>query len=160
MLKALAQMPAESHPHHVYFCGEGSEHQRLQRLAAELQVEERITFMGNVPNLGRYLKAFDAILLPSRYEGLSYAWLETLWLAVPLIASRIPANCPREELRTLIQFFEPTDYQGLATCLERQLAEPCRMDAWAQEASRLVRREFAMEEQVAKLTRLYASLLG
>ena len=160
VLKALSMMPSESHPHHVFFCGDGPEHKRLQRLAAKLHVEERVTFMGHVPDLGRHLNAFDAVLLPSRYEGLSYAWLETLWLGVPLIASRIPPNCPREELRSTVQFFEPDDAQGLASCLSRQLGEPCRMEALARQASRLVRREFVLEDQVAKLARVYAELMA
>jgi glycosyltransferase involved in cell wall biosynthesis len=69
--------------------GEGPERARLERLRAELGLEDRVTFLGQVPReaLLLYYRAADYTVLYSGYEGLSHVLLESLRIRTPVIAS-------------------------------------------------------------------------
>src|SRR4051812_36790937 len=68
--------------------GDGPQRKRLESLAAELGVAERITFHGEVPHerVARMLAASDALVLASDYEGLPHVVLESLAVGTPVIA--------------------------------------------------------------------------
>lgn len=63
-------------------------------LRAKLEAQARahsvpVRFHGNVPDAAQYLKAFDALLIPSKKEGLPYVMLEAHAAGVPIIASSV-----------------------------------------------------------------------
>ena len=64
---------------------------RLQGVAAELGVEERVTFAGAVSQneLPAYYSAADVCVLPSYYESFGLAALESLACGTPVVASRV-----------------------------------------------------------------------
>ena len=136
-------------------CGDGSEHPRLARLANALGVQSRVIFAGHVEGLWRNLRAFDAIVLPSRYEGLSYALLETIALGIPLMASDIPANVPCAELRPCLHLFPPDAPGALAQVANGLLEnlEPARLLAC--QAQTLLNRQFPLTAQAESLARIY-----
>ena len=67
--------------------GDGEERTELQKKALEIQPKSAITFLGTVPDAAKYLHAFDALILPSKKEGLPYIILEAHQASVPVIAS-------------------------------------------------------------------------
>lgn len=75
------------------------ERTRLERLAASLHVIERVRFAGEVPDVGHWLAAFDAVVVPTSVddagiggEGFSIVVLESLLAGVPVIGTEgIPA---------------------------------------------------------------------
>jgi glycosyltransferase involved in cell wall biosynthesis len=68
--------------------GDGPERARLETCARELDLDDRVTFAGPVPQeeVMRRLAGADALLLASDYEGLPHAAIEALAWGVPLIA--------------------------------------------------------------------------
>lgn len=62
----------------LWFIGTGTDGyvQEVRNKAVELNVDNKITFIGSVPNVNEYLNAFDIFLFPSLYEGLSVALIE------------------------------------------------------------------------------------
>ncbi len=91
LLRALVELPED---HHLYIVGDGEEHERWTRLAVELGVDERAHFMGNVPynDIPAWIRACDAFVLNSRYEGLSHALIEVLWIGAPVAVSGVCGN--------------------------------------------------------------------
>lgn len=75
------------------------EQARLERLAVSLHVIERVRFAGEVPDAGRWLAAFEAVVVPTSVddagiggEGFSIVVLESLLAGVPVIGTEgIPA---------------------------------------------------------------------
>ena len=122
LLYALAkcQMPCPAPI--FYLCGEGPEKSALQTLAAKLGLLPRLRFCGSIPALWRKLLAFDQVILPSRYEGRSYALLECLAAGLPVLASDIPANRISEQMLT----FHAGDSASLAVQLPQLLASKAR----------------------------------
>lgn len=70
--------------------GTGTYEQELRRLADELQVTERVRFLGFRSDIARLLHASDVFLLPSAREGLPLSVLEAQASAIPVVTSAIP----------------------------------------------------------------------
>lgn len=71
--------------------GEGPLDGRLRRLAGELGVAERVTFIGYVSHaeLSAYYSAADALILPSASEGMPNVALEAMACGTPVIATAV-----------------------------------------------------------------------
>jgi glycosyltransferase involved in cell wall biosynthesis len=69
--------------------GEGQERLNLEQLIKENNLKERVTLVGHVSEMARYMKAFDAFILPSLSEGLGYVILEAGLASLPVIASNV-----------------------------------------------------------------------
>ncbi|MEG8223754.1 glycosyltransferase family 4 protein [Sphingomonas sp. HH69] len=74
----------------VTLCGRGPLERRLrERLRLEVR-EWRFFFVRSIPHLVDTLSQYDAVLMPSRSEGLSLLPIQVLLARVPLIAARAP----------------------------------------------------------------------
>ncbi len=85
VIRSLPQLPAVR----LLLVGEGEDKARLQALAAELGVAERVHFLGLLDHdlLPLVLSAADTMVLPSASEGLANAWVEALACGTPLVIS-------------------------------------------------------------------------
>ncbi|HTX86736.1 MAG TPA: glycosyltransferase [Candidatus Nanoarchaeia archaeon] len=72
--------------------GEGGERRLYESLIKEKNLSDKIFLLGNVANGSRYLRGFDLLVLPSRYEGLAISLIEGLMAGLPLLASRVGGN--------------------------------------------------------------------
>jgi glycosyltransferase involved in cell wall biosynthesis len=72
--------------------GEGPQREALGRRIDELGLGERVRMPGAVGDVEPMLRASDLYVLPSHFEGLSVALLESLVLGMPAVASDTPAN--------------------------------------------------------------------
>jgi glycosyltransferase involved in cell wall biosynthesis len=72
--------------------GEGSERPPYEKLIKENGLGEKIFLIGNVDNGSRYLRGFDLLVLPSRYEGLAISLIEGLFSGLPMLASKVGGN--------------------------------------------------------------------
>lgn len=85
LIRALAMQTGQSYK--VMIIGDGRSKSDLEQLAATLNVGERISFLGTVPEAYRYVRAFDCFVLPSRSEGLPMALLEAIAGKVPAVGT-------------------------------------------------------------------------
>jgi len=70
--------------------GSGPERDALQRLAARLEVENRIEFAGQVTDVSRFYERADLFVLLSRYEGMPNALLEAMaWKVAPVVSAEV-----------------------------------------------------------------------
>jgi glycosyltransferase involved in cell wall biosynthesis len=69
--------------------GEGPEHGRLLERARARGVAGRIAFLGRREDRAELLLACDALVLPSRREGLGVAALEAMAVGRPVVAARV-----------------------------------------------------------------------
>lgn len=71
--------------------GDGSERKNLENLTEELDLEEKVKFLGQIPPEGipEYLTMADCFVLPSLKEGFGIAVLEAMAAGVPVVASRV-----------------------------------------------------------------------
>jgi glycosyltransferase involved in cell wall biosynthesis len=67
--------------------GEGPERARLQRLATELGIADRVRFPGHLACLDRLFAEADVFVLSSDYEGLPGVIVEALAVGLPIVAT-------------------------------------------------------------------------
>ena len=89
LIRAFPTVLAELPDAILTFVGFGRELERNRELAASLGLADRTRFLGYIPNAAPYLRAADAVVLPSRREGLPVVALEALGLGRPIIATDV-----------------------------------------------------------------------
>jgi glycosyltransferase involved in cell wall biosynthesis len=87
LIRAFARLPA---PLHLLIAGEGPEREKLQALAAELGVADRLFMPGFLQQPAAYLRRAKVFALTSRTEGLSLVLLEALAAG----AACVSTDCP------------------------------------------------------------------
>ncbi len=87
VIKALPLLP----PHvHFVLIGDGVEKEALEGLVDELDVGDRVHFIGNIENkkLPTFLQACDIFIRPSLTEGLGTSFIEAMAAGLPVIATQ------------------------------------------------------------------------
>lgn len=87
LIRSLSSLPEVF----VWLVGEGPDRGRLESLARQAGVAERVRFVGQVAQseLPRYYSAADALVLASSREGWPNVLLEAIACGTPVVASRV-----------------------------------------------------------------------
>lgn len=91
----------------------------LQEQAAQLGLQDRVTFLGNVADIPAFLATLDIFVLPSRSEGFGISLVEAMAMGIPCIASRLEGPAEVLQNGTLGTLFHPGDSNDLAQQLEQ-----------------------------------------
>lgn len=67
--------------------GDGPRLREMKALAIELNIADKVMFLGNKSNIYDYYQAFDYFLYPSRYEGLPGTIVEAQAAGLPILMS-------------------------------------------------------------------------
>jgi D-inositol-3-phosphate glycosyltransferase len=134
------------------------ERQRLQRVATELGVEERVEFRGPLPQteLATYYAAAEACLLPSYTESFGLAALEAQACGTPVVTSRAAGIASVIEDGRTGFLVEDHEY---APAMRRLLEDPALVDRMGGEAARLAGR-FTWERTTERLLASFVPLLA
>jgi glycosyltransferase involved in cell wall biosynthesis len=87
IIRALPQLPDVD----LLIAGIGPEKTNLERLARELNVQDRVKLLGSVPQteLKTYYNAADTLVLASSREGWANVLLESMACGTPVVASNV-----------------------------------------------------------------------
>jgi glycosyltransferase involved in cell wall biosynthesis len=77
---------------HLLIVGDGPHRWRLQRFRDQVEVDDRVHFLGQRDDVPRLLAHLDCLWLGSGYEGQSNAIMEAMAAAVPVVATDIAGN--------------------------------------------------------------------
>ncbi|WP_261885904.1 glycosyltransferase [Vibrio pomeroyi] len=88
LIQALALLPKNTI---VAFAGDGSKRKQLERLANNLNLSDRVIFLGLVDDMTTFYGALDTFCLPSRHEGLPLSTLEAQACNIPTVAMNVGA---------------------------------------------------------------------
>ena len=91
LLQVLARPEWRSRPIEMSFYGTGPHEQTLKRLAETLHLD-RVRFCGHVSDIEEVWKQNHMLVLPSRYEGLPLALVESMWCGRPAIVTDVAGN--------------------------------------------------------------------
>lgn len=87
VIRALALLPDR-----VKFLvlGIGSDEEKLKRLVSDLQLQDRVRFLGQIPHveMPKYLKISDIFIRPARSEGMGNSFVEAFAAGLPVIATQ------------------------------------------------------------------------
>lgn len=95
-----------------FIIGDGPERYELEKLSIDLNIKNRIHFLGFKENVLDYFYLFNIFILPSRAEGMSLSLIEAAALKKTIICSRIDANLEMFNEQEAI-FVQPDDINGI-----------------------------------------------
>jgi glycosyltransferase involved in cell wall biosynthesis len=141
----------------LVLAGDGPDRAKLETLARELKVSERVTFLGAVPQaqLRSHYGAADALVLSSSREGWANVLLEAMACGTPVVASRVygtPEVVAAPEAGVLMR---ERSYQGVADAVNALRAHYPERAATRRYAER-----FSWDDTTAGQIRLFDRVLA
>jgi len=107
----------------VAVIGDGPERSNLERQIKHLELTN-IHLLGFIENAALYLKAFDALVIPSRKEGLPYIMLDALNARVPIIATNVGGIHEYIEDKKTGLLVQPDNFQALSIAMDWAARHP------------------------------------
>ena len=96
IFQALGKIRPDSR---LYLMGDGPMREEAEEKARRMGLSDRVVFTGAIGNVPRMLQAMDAMVLPSRHEGLPLVAVEWQIAALPcLLSDRITRECAYSDL--------------------------------------------------------------
>jgi glycosyltransferase involved in cell wall biosynthesis len=77
---------------HVLIIGDGPERAALERFRDQVQLQDRVHFLGHRNDVVQIIEHLDALWLASGFEGLPNVIMEAMAAGVPVVATNIPGN--------------------------------------------------------------------
>ena len=138
----------------LVFVGGGRDAERVRKLPTE-----RVTFAGERTDAPDWLAAADVVAAPSRWEGMSFAMLETMASARSLVITDVPGA--RDALGNGAAAIVPHgDLRALAAAIIERLLDPALAAREGASARVRVERRYDIRESTGGVARLYARVLG
>ena len=109
---------------HYLIVGDGNRRIQTEAYAAELNVKDRVHFLGFRNDIAALLHIADVFVFPSYREGLPVSVMEAMAAGVPVVASRIRGNVDLIEDGVNGFLVAPEDAQGYAECIRKLLNNP------------------------------------
>lgn len=157
LLEALAQVQA-TQPCSLVMAGDGPDRTACEARIAALGLGDRVHLLGQTPSALPLYPQVDAIVMPSRTEGMPNVVLEALGADVPIVATRVGAVSellPDDATGLVIP---PESVPALATAIARILREGRTATGSAARARSAAR--YTLAARVDALAALYSEVHG
>lgn len=137
---------------HLHVVGKGDERARLEQLARDRKVADRVTFYGFVDDEGvsKMMAGSDCFVLASEMEGLPTVLLEALLSQVPVVCTDLPGNLAITTVAGVTTTYRVGDIRSLARLLANSVHETVGADA-----AQKLRETFTWEYRAKELASLY-----
>ncbi|MBE6069644.1 MAG: glycosyltransferase family 4 protein [Clostridium lundense] len=140
----------------VIFPGENQEYKDyLLNIISKYNLEEKVIFPGFI-NGREYLSITDLMVLPSVKDGVSYAFIETISMGVPVI--RTNAGGDYEDIRDLCFWVDYGDEKSLSQLIDDFLIGDEKFSKKAAQAT-IGSRKYSLENVIEEYYNLYCSIL-
>lgn len=151
LLDVFTELCKRENRYRLVCIGDGNRKSKIEKLAKEHGIDNRIIFTGNISNMSEYMQAIDCLLLPSHYEGVPFVLIEAQAAGVMSIVSN---NVPEEvNISRKIKFL-PLDRP--IWCNEIQKASFNRED----NKEKLIEEGFEITENARIMVENYRILMG
>ncbi len=138
--------------------GEGKERGHLEQLTNELNIADRVRFIGNVPHLElpKHYHRATLNILASRHEGLGMVTLEAAACGVPTVSTNVGLlpDCP--EMGTTVPVKDAT---ALTNAIRSLLNDSERLAMLRQRAREAVLQQYTIKHTAVHFRTLYPHLL-
>lgn len=165
-IKAAARLYSEGHDIYLWVVGEAKFRQEnidyeahLRRLAAELNLGERVRFTGFRKDVMEVCCAADLLLLCSENEPFGRVLIEAMSQGVPVVATNgggVPEIVAHGADGYL---YETGDVDALAGYASDLLAHPEARETMGKSAAERVKRHFTIERTVGRIEEIYREVL-
>lgn len=143
---------------HAAIVGDGPLRAALEQQAEGLGLNGRLRFVGHTSAPGDYLLAADALVLPSRSEGMPNAVLEAMAFGRPVVGTRVGGVgevVAENETGLLVRSDAPEE---LADAMERVVRDPALAARMGEAGARRVAERFSPAARASAVYRLYVEV--
>jgi glycosyltransferase involved in cell wall biosynthesis len=139
--------------------GAGPEEANLRRVARELEIADKVTFVPHVLGFSDTLAATDIFCLPSLQQGLGTIMLEAMALGRPVIATGVGgvSRVIRDGETGLI--VPPQNSGELARRILELLQQPARARAIGAQARKLVVEQYSVTSMIQRTAQVYREVM-
>lgn len=150
-IRSVAQVPGAW----LWLLGGGEEESALRKLVDDLDVGDRVKFIGWVPEAIHHIAAADAFMMPSRHEPLGNMLLEAWRAGVPSISTRSegPDWYMRDQVDGIVTDID--DVEALAKGLIEIRDNPARAQSFVKNASERLDEMFSVRAVVEAYVDLF-----
>ena len=114
VIKALPKLPE----YNLFIVGEGKSRNQLENLVENLNLSDRVCFVGYVCDAKKFIPYYDIYAMPSRSEGMPISLLEAVVMKTPVLLSNIPVF--RELFdESEVSFFDLENIDSLIQAVKR-----------------------------------------
>lgn len=157
LIRAVASLASDFPALTLEIIGDGPELSRLQTLAQQLQIGERVRFLGRQSRhqVAAAMRRCTLFALPSRYEGLGCVYLEAMATGKPVI------GCRGQGIAEIIQhgsngfLVGPDNERELTLALAMLLRDETRRRSLGAAARDTILERLTLAEQAETLARIY-----
>lgn len=150
LLRAARRLQEDGHNHiGIWLVGDGAERPRLEAMVAEFGLTH-VHFLGERHDVEAILRHTDAAVLPSFWEGLSNALLETMAAGKPVIASEVGGSPEIVHHESNGLLFPSDDDQALAAGIKRLADDPAFSATLGARGKDTIAKRFSIAAMVAQ----------
>ena len=155
LLRAFPAVRSEFPRARLVCAGEGVLRSELEGEARGLGIEEAVRFVGHKPNITDWLALADMTVLPSFFEGLPLAAIESLAASKPVVATAVDGTPEVVVDGKTGLTVPPGDPICLADAICRLLREPLLRQTLGQAGREWVLDRFSRERQIQRTQEFY-----
>jgi teichuronic acid biosynthesis glycosyltransferase TuaC len=161
LLRSVAAI-AVNHPQvQCKIIGDGPDRARLQELARQLCIEDRVNFLGRRPRseVAEAMRECALLALPSWYEGLGCVYLEAMSAERPAI------GCRGQGIEEVIRhgengwLTEPKDLNSLTAALQALLSDQPLREKLGRNGRQTILQDYTLAHQARRLLSIYQECL-
>jgi glycosyltransferase involved in cell wall biosynthesis len=155
LIEAATNLVRKYPEFHLLFVGDGELRSELKGFVGELDLEEKIHFLGSRNDVPMILAVSDLFILPSLWEGLPMALIEAMASGLPVVATKVSGTIEVVvDGRTGI-LVEPGDGSGIESAIEKILGDPDKSREMGYFSQRRVEDLFSARRQAAEYIELF-----
>lgn len=157
LIRAISMLPREYNDVCLYIVGSGHLRSKLENLARQLNVSERIFFVGVKPHseIVKWMNIADLFVLPSHKEGASVVTLESLACGIPVIGTKVgivPEVIHSDDYGFTCDIEDP---KGLSEAIQKGLSKD-----WDKEKIAKYGSQFTWEKTTDTIAKIYSKLVN
>ena len=159
LFQALALLQKRGVAFRVVLVGGGHLRETNEQTCRSLGIAESVEFLGYRDDVPEILSRTDVSVLTSIKEGVPRAILESMAMAIPVVATRIPGNVDAVRDGETGYLVDVDDVEALADRLGRLLAEPALRARLGARGRQIALEQFDENRIVESLAQVYRGLL-
>jgi glycosyltransferase involved in cell wall biosynthesis len=160
LVETCKELVARRVPARLFVAGDGEMLPSLRDLSKQLGVEDRIHWLGNVPDPTSLLQASDIFVLASVGEAFGLVLAEAMACGVPIVGSRNGSLLEVVHEGETGLLATPLDAKAFADAIELLARDVDLRKRMGRQAVEQVHARFTVEKAVEETIRVYESLWG
>lgn len=160
MVKVAAALKRRGADFRVHVVGDGPLEQQVRASVRSEGLDSLVRFHAYTPEIARWYRASDLVLMTSRFEGVPYVLYEAMAMGVPVVAPALPGNIELLEDQGTSLVEDRSDPDAYAEALSRLAADPADRGLIGSRGQTRARTDLSVRRMADQHAELYELLLA